>query len=245
VDLVSGQSHTNVVCSLRATPDTLLSLGLDKSVKTTLLASNEFSEGGVALSGLDPTGMCVASDGTGLVSTLTEIVLFRGGERVGNLSVNYQPQTVTAHPTLPEVAVGGKDNSVHVYTLNGNSLTEKKAFQAGKEVVAAEYSPDGTTLAIGSGRSVLLFDSASYQQTKDLLFHTAKVMAIAWSPDSTHIVSGSIDTNLIVWNAATGDRDEIRGAHPLSIISGVVWVSDTIFASSGHDSCVRVWERSA
>ena len=124
---------------------------------------------------------------------------------------------------------------MHVYTLNGNSLTEKKAFQAGKEVVAAEYSPDGTTLAIGSGRSVLLFDSASYQvrpgcclwpsgvaitvtndpsllqQTKDLLFHTAKVMAIAWSPDSTHIVSGSIDTNLIVWNAATGDRDEIRG----------------------------------
>ena len=49
------------------------------------------------------------------------------------------------------------------------------------------------------------------QQTRDLLFHTAKVMAIAWSPDSTHIVSGSIDTNLIVWNAATGDRDEIRG----------------------------------
>lgn len=50
-----------------------------------------------------------------------------------------------------------------MYTLKGDSLTEKKAFQAGKEVVTAEYSPDGATLAIGSGRSVLLFDSASYQ----------------------------------------------------------------------------------
>ena len=50
-----------------------------------------------------------------------------------------------------------------MYTLNGSSLTEKKSFQAGKEVVTAEYSPDGAMLAIGSGRSVLLFDSASYQ----------------------------------------------------------------------------------
>lgn len=50
-----------------------------------------------------------------------------------------------------------------MYTLKGDSLTEKTTFQAGKEVVTAEYSPDGATLAIGSGRSVLLFDSASYQ----------------------------------------------------------------------------------
>ena len=56
-----------------------------------------------------------------------------------------------------------QDNSVHVYTLNGDTLTEKKAFQAGKEVVAAEFSPDGATLAVSSGRSVLLFDSASYE----------------------------------------------------------------------------------
>lgn len=49
------------------------------------------------------------------------------------------------------------------------------------------------------------------QKTRELLFHTAKVMAIAWSPNSAYIVSGSIDTNIIVWTAATGERDEIRG----------------------------------
>lgn len=52
----------------------------------------------------------------------------------------------------------------------------------------------------------------SSQQTKDLLFHTAKVMAIAWSPNSAYIVSGSIDTNVIVWDVASGERDEIRGS---------------------------------
>ena len=53
--------------------------------------------------------------------------------------------------------------------------------------------------------------SPSPQKTKEFLFHTAKVMDIAWSPNSAYIVSGSIDTNIIVWTAATGDRDEIRG----------------------------------
>ena len=42
VGLVSGQGHTNNVCCLHATPENLLSLGLDKSLKTTSLATNEF-----------------------------------------------------------------------------------------------------------------------------------------------------------------------------------------------------------
>ena len=35
------------------------------------------------------------------------------------------------------------------------------------------------------------------------------------------------------------------GAHRISIVSGVVWLSDTSFASCGHDCCIRVWELSA
>ena len=42
MDLVSGQGHTNCVKCLQATPEALLSLGLDKSVKTIQLSNNEF-----------------------------------------------------------------------------------------------------------------------------------------------------------------------------------------------------------
>lgn len=41
VDLVTGQTHTNSVCRLKSTPELLLSLGLDKSLKSTSLATNE------------------------------------------------------------------------------------------------------------------------------------------------------------------------------------------------------------
>ena len=38
---MSGQAHTNSVCCLHSTPDLLLSLGLDKSLRNTSLATNE------------------------------------------------------------------------------------------------------------------------------------------------------------------------------------------------------------
>ena len=63
-----------------------------------------------------------------------------------------------------------------MYTLSGGSLSEKKAFQAGKEVVKAEFSPDGATLAVSSGRSVFLYDTASYQ-----VYTQALALALALS----------------------------------------------------------------
>lgn len=62
-----------------------------------------------------------------------------------------------------------QDNSVHVYTISGDSLSEKKSFQSGKEIVKAEFSPDGATLAICSGRSVYLYDSSSYEVSRVLI----------------------------------------------------------------------------
>jgi len=37
-------------------------------------------------------------------------------------------------------------------------------------------------------------------------------MSVAWSPDSSMLVSGSIDTNMVVWDAAAGEKkDFVKG----------------------------------
>ena len=43
----------------------------------------------------------------------------------------------------------------------------------------------------------------------DLLAHTARAMAISWSPDSKLIVSGSIDTNICIWDAVKGSKIQV------------------------------------
>jgi len=246
VDLVSGSVHTNQVCSIVATPDKLYSLGLDKSFKTIQAATNEFCPESLNLPDRDPTGLAISSDGLAVITTLQEVIVARDGERVSSLSVSYTPQATSFHPSQPEVAIGGKDQVVYVYTVSGNDLTEKTKFQVTGEISSMAYSPNGEFIAVTSGRNILVYETGSYQQKHDFLFHTARTMCVGWSPNSQFIASGSIDTNIIVWSLATGNRTAvIKGAHPLSVITGIVWLSDSSFASCGHDCCIRVWEYSS
>ena len=144
------------------------------------------------------------------------------------------------------LAIGGKDKVVYVYTVSGNDLSEKTKFQLNGEISSLAYSPNGDFLAVTSGRNIMVHETASYQQKHDFLFHTARTMCIGWSPDSQFIASGSIDTNIIVWSLAANSRTAvIKGAHPLSVITGIVWISDTSFASCGHDCFIRIWEHSS
>jgi len=56
----------------------------------------------------DPTGFAVGPDGLAVISTNLDIILARDGAKVSSLPAPYEPVSVTYHPTLPEVAIGGK-----------------------------------------------------------------------------------------------------------------------------------------
>lgn len=55
--------------------------------------------------------------------------------------------------------------------------------------------------------------------------HTARVNCLAWTPDSSHMASGSLDNSLIVWKPISGFENKIviRGEKHTS--SEVVWGS--------------------
>ena len=245
VDLMGGAGHTSLVKTLVATPDTLFSLGLDKTLKSASTSTNEYNPTSLSLPNLDPTGLAVGPDRLSVISTLTEVVLARDGERLATLPVTYEPQCVGFHPTEHEVAIGGKDSTVYVYSVAGDKFTQKTKFRTSGEISAIAYSRDGQSLAVTSGRSILVCSTSNYEQKHDLLRHTARVMAIDWSPDCTKLVSGSIDTSICIWQIPSGDCVQLKAAHPLSIISGVSWLSNTSFASCGHDCCIRIWKASA
>lgn len=59
----------------------------------------------------------------------------------------------------------------------------------------------------------------SPQQKHDLLRHTARVMAIDWSPDCTKLVSGSIDTSICIWQIPSGDCVQLKGV-PMPSVPG-------------------------
>ncbi|KAF5319683.1 hypothetical protein D9619_008889 [Psilocybe cf. subviscida] len=72
----------------------------------------------------------------------------------------------------------------------------------------------------------------------------SSVNSIAFSPDDTHIVSGSDDKSVQVWDASTGAQLQVLNGHT-SWVNSVAFSSDgTHIVSGSHDRSVRVWDAS-
>ena len=75
----------------------------------------------------------------------------------------------------------------------------------------------------------------------DLINHTEKITALAWSPDATQIASGTRDRGVYIWNARTGELLHTLNKHKKAITS-LAWSPDaTRIASGGRDGVVYIW----
>lgn len=241
-ELVAGKQHTNEIRTIQAVGDQVYTLGYDKALRSFPQASNEFSSVCLVLDGLDPVDAVVSEDRTAVVATKTSIVVAKDNTQVSALAADYEPQCVSRHPSRPEYAVGGKDSKVHVLSLSGSELSEDRTVNVSAEVSAVAYSPDGQYLAAAHHRTVTVHSVADGKVIREFLVHLSRVTALAWSPDSQRVASGSIDTNVAVCSVVDDSTKVCRGAHPLATVTAVQWVSNSTLLSAGHDVCVRTWE---
>jgi WD40 repeat protein len=78
---------------------------------------------------------------------------------------------------------------------------------------------------------------------KNMLYHNARINCLAWSPDSSRIATGSLDTCVIIYeiDQPVSSRNTIKGAH-LGGVYGLVFTDDYSLVSSGEDAFIRVWK---
>jgi WD40 repeat protein/uncharacterized caspase-like protein len=78
-------------------------------------------------------------------------------------------------------------------------------------VTSVEFTPDGKTLAIGSGgNTIKLWDVASDQEVKTLKGDSSYVRSVAFSPDGKTVAFGSLGT-IKLWDVAGGQLKTLRG----------------------------------
>lgn len=75
-----------------------------------------------------------------------------------------------------------------------------------------------------------------------MLYHTARINCLAWSPDCNMVATGSLDTSVIIYEVGkpASSRTTIKGAH-LGGVYGLGFTDEYTVVSSGEDACVRVW----
>jgi WD40 repeat protein len=104
---------------------------------------------------------------------------------------------------LATIAVSGsRDGSVKVWELVSGELKESKSYTAhADEVLSVVLNAKGDLLATGGAdkdRFVKLWNTSNGNLLKTLSAHSAGVRPLAFSPDDSHLASGSRDNTVII-----------------------------------------------
>jgi len=77
-------------------------------------------------------------------------------------------------------------------------------------------------------------------------FHTARINSLSWTPDSKHVVSGSLDTDINIWSVANPSKRICIKNAVMGGVHTVSWLetseSKGVIAAAGADPSIRTWE---
>ena len=219
-----GNGHGNQINGVRAFGDFVYTCGIDDSLKQINTDGNTYTGVDMKLP-CQPRGMDIFRDQNVIViGCVQELVVVQENRKVFSMPINYEASCVSINAETSEVAVGGDDNKIHIYSLVGAQLDLKIELEHLGAITDCAYSPDNKYLvACDSNRKVVLYAVPEYKpaHNKEWGFHNARVNSVAWSPDSTLVASGSLDTTIIIWSLASPTKHTIIKSRNINILNNL------------------------
>ncbi|KAH6917769.1 WD-repeat-containing protein [Coprinopsis sp. MPI-PUGE-AT-0042] len=247
--LVGGTGHSGIVVGIAPSPsgDAAYSIGFDDTLRE--ISSGAFTASSSKTSS-QPKSLSVGSDKTVFVVQQEVVEAFRSNQKVSEIKTPFKPTAVSASPSGNHVAIGGEDSKVYLYSWSGSELKQEHVLEDNKgPITVLAFSPDGAVLAAGDSKGKIFPYSISELKSLSPMwaFHTARINALAWTADSQYLASGSLDTNVYVWNRAKPTKKVVINGANSGGVNAVGWLAGGgsgtgKLVSAGADSCVRVWE---
>ncbi|XP_055378325.1 actin-interacting protein 1 [Condylostylus longicornis] len=243
---VGGNGHGNQLNGIASFDNFIYTCGIDDSLRQIDVETNTYTDVSVKLAS-QPRGLAVLkSQNIIVLACQKHIVVVKNNQVASTLPCKFESNCISINSETLEVAVGADDQKLRIYGLNDTTLEQKLELEHLGALTDCQYSPDNKYLvACDANRKVILYEVSEYKlaHNKEWGLHNAKVNRVAWSPNSTMVASGSLDTNIIVWYVNNPSKHTIlKNAHPQSQITGLVWLNDRTIVSTGQDCNTKIWE---
>jgi len=123
-------------------------------------------------------------------------------------------------------------------------VTLQKTPDTYRPVTVIQVSPDKTTLAVGRGAQVELFDLRGKEvvRTGELGLEEV-VQSIAWSPDGKALAAGGF-RRIFVWDATDRERIALLSDHLQGRVTALCFTGETLIAADeipGRSGSFRIW----
>ena len=213
-DLVTGQQlltltgHLSFISSLAITPDgeKIVSGSADKTIKVWDLVTGQQL---LTLTGHqdDVLSLAITPDGEKIVSGSVDETI-----KVWDLVTGQQLLTLTGHqddvlslaitPDGEKIISGSADKTIKVWDLvTGQQLLTFSSIYP----IALAITHDGTKVVSGGSSGIQVWDLAIAKELfiPSFCTHATSVNEIVITPDGNHLISGSQDDTIKIWNIAT------------------------------------------
>ncbi|KAJ7592862.1 WD40-repeat-containing domain protein [Mycena floridula] len=133
------------------------------------------------------------------------------------------------------------DDNIWIWDAQTGKKIHQRYFK--RPVLSVTFSSDGQHIALASGiyRNIEIFDMMTAAVTA-ILVHVQAISSMAFSAAGNHIVSGSEDMIIRLWDIMTGDLVRCLEGHT-NVVSSITFSPDGKWVVSGSEDCtVRIWD---
>ena len=180
-------------------------------------------------------------DGSTLASTLQNNTVKLWDVATHNITIlrhTSEVESVAFSPDGTTLIWGAKNYRVNLWdVVTGENITMLKG-----DVGFDSISPDGTTLASGTGHEIWLWDLETGENIAMLKGHRSPVLDVLFSPDGETIASGSWNGLVKLWDVAMEENIATLGGHTAGVNSIAYSPDGTTLASGSTNGSVLLWD---